>query len=242
MFCRYDLRTTDPASARRFYAEVIGLDLPEGLAAPGAPTSTLAVWPLHELARARGAPAHWLGHLAVPDVEATASRLVGLGSERLGPTLRASHGAAYATLRDPSGAVVAVREGSRRPEHPPVAWHQLHTRDVDRAWAVYAELFGWTHTKTTEVPDLEGGLRLFAWAGSNDSVGMMGNTARWPGVHAHWLFYFPVGDLDGALTRVRANGGRALAPAVALGNGDRLAPCDDAEGAAFGLYEAAPRS
>jgi predicted enzyme related to lactoylglutathione lyase len=204
--------------------------------------SSLAVWPLHEAARARGAPAHWLGHLAVVDVEATASRLVALGSERLGPTVRTNDGTTYATLRDPSGAVASVREGLRRPEHAPVAWHQLHTRDVERAWAIYEELFGWTHTKTTEVADLEGGFRLFAWAGSNESVGMMGNTARWPGVHSHWLFYFPVRDLDGALAKVPANGGRVVAPAAALANGDRLAPCEDAQGAAFGLYEAAPRS
>jgi predicted enzyme related to lactoylglutathione lyase len=238
MFHRYDLRTTEPEAARRFYAEVAGLELPDGVAR--AP-SMLAVWPLHELARARGAPAHWLGHLAVVDVEAAASRLVALGGERLGPTVRVNHGAAYATLRDPSGAVVAVREGTHGSEPAPVAWHQLHTRDVERAWAVYEELFGWTATTTSEVAGLEGGFRLFAWAGSNASVGMMGNTARWPGVHAHWLYYFPVRDLDGALAKVSANGGRVVAPAAALANGDRLAPCDDPQGAAFGLYEAAPR-
>jgi predicted enzyme related to lactoylglutathione lyase len=238
MFCRYDLRTTEPEAARRFYAEVVGLDLPEGIARA---EGTLAVWPLHELARARGAPAHWLGHLAVVDVESTASRLVALGAERLGPTVHTHHGPAYATLRDPSGAVVAVRESAREPGPAPVAWHQLHTRDVERAWAIYEELFGWTHTKTTEVVGLDGGFRLFAWAGSGESAGMMGNTARWPGVHSHWLYYFPVPDLEGALAKVPANGGRVVAPAAALANGDRLAPCEDGQGAAFGLYEAAPR-
>ena len=38
------------------------------------------------------------------------------------------------------------------------------------------------------------------------------NTARWPGVHTHWLFYFPVADLEASLTLVRAKGGKALSP------------------------------
>src|SRR5437879_6532248 len=81
VFCRYDLRTTDPDAARGFYSDVVGLDFTGG-PSPEEP-SMLAVWPLHEQARARGAPAHWLGHLGVADVEATARRLVEIGSERL---------------------------------------------------------------------------------------------------------------------------------------------------------------
>src|SRR6185295_17780185 len=60
-FARYDLRTTDPGAAR------------------------LAVWQLHEQARARGAPAHWLGNVGVTDVDATLRRWLALGAEPLGP-------------------------------------------------------------------------------------------------------------------------------------------------------------
>ena len=72
-FARYDLRTTDPDAARRFYAVVLGLDF-DAPAAADEP-ETLAVWPLHDQARARGAPAHWLGNIGVTDVDATARRL-----------------------------------------------------------------------------------------------------------------------------------------------------------------------
>jgi uncharacterized protein len=236
VFCRYDLRTTDADAARAFYSDVVGLDFTEG-SSPDEP-SMLAVWPLHEQARARGAPAHWLGQIGVADVDATVRRLVELGSERLGPTVHASDGTAFANLRDPAGAVVAVRESMQRPRGAPVAWHQLHTRDLDRAWAVYSELFGWTHTETLDVADLGGGYRMFAWDDSGKSVGAMASTARAPEVHAHWLYCFPVADLDGSVAKVRANGGRALSPVV-LPNGDRIAPCEDAQGAAFGLLQSA---
>jgi predicted enzyme related to lactoylglutathione lyase len=177
----------------------------------------------------------------VTDVDATAQRLVELGSERLSPTLRASDGAPFAILRDPGGAVVAVRASTARPRRAPVAWHQLHTRDRDRVWTAYSELFGWVQTETLEVPDPVGDCQMFAWEAGGKSVGGMANTARTVGVHAHWLFFFPVPDLEAAMARARAHGGRAPAEAITLPNGDRLAPCEDGQGAAFGLHQSAPR-
>jgi uncharacterized protein len=232
MFCRYDLRTTDTDAARRFYSDVVGLEF------EADETSGIAVWPLHEQARARGAPAHWLGSIAVDDIEITLRRLLEAGSERLGPNIVRNDGSISAHLRDASGAVVAVRQGARPSRPPRVAWHQLHTRDADAAWALYSELFGWGHTERFSAPDLVGGHRMFAWPGAGASVGSIANTARWPGVHPHWLFYFEVPDLDVALARAEASGAHPASPPVLLPNGARLVPCDDPQGAAFGLYEA----
>jgi uncharacterized protein len=233
MFCRYSLRTTDVALARRFYDEAIGLTLPsEGR----SETSRLEAWPLHERAIANGAPPHWLGQLAVDDVERSRERLVELGGERLGPTVRTPDGTHYATLRDPFGAVVAVRAGQLGPADDRIAWHQLHTRDAERAWALYSELFGWIGTETLDVPDPVGGHQLFAWRTGTGSIGSIGNTGRWPGVHAHWLFYFVVADIDAAVVRIRALGGAAMNP-IALAAGRYLAACEDPEGAAFGLIQ-----
>lgn len=230
MFCRYALRTTEPDAARRFYSEAIGLSLPNG----SSEGSILEAWPLHERARARGAPPHWLGHIAVNDVDRKADRLIELGAERLSPTVQASDGARFATLRDPFGAVIALRDGAPRPARGPVGWHQLHVRDVERAVRVYAELFGWVQRNTIEVPDPVGGHRLFAWREGGEIVGSMGNTARWPGVHTHWLFHFLVSDIEAKVDRVRAHGGNAHNP-VKLSNGIALSACEDPQGAAFGL-------
>jgi predicted enzyme related to lactoylglutathione lyase len=142
---------------------------------------------------------------------------------------------------------VAVHARAARPDGEPVAmphpvaWHQLHTKDVDRAWAVYSDLFGWAHTQTFDVADPEGGHRLFAWGASGPIAGSMANTARWPGVHPHWLFYFPIADLDTALAKVQARGGVVVQRPAVLPNGYRLAPCDDPQGAAFGLLQAPAR-
>jgi hypothetical protein len=233
-FCRYDLRTTDPEAARAFYADVLGMDFD---ASPSGGPLPLAVWPLHERARARGAPAHWLGQIGAADAEATVGHLLARGGERLGPMVRASDGTAFTVLRDPFGAVLGVRGDSQVPRHSPVVWHQLHTSDLEGSWTAYTELFGWTQTATVDFPDPPGGYRMFAWDGSGKSVGGMGNTARSPGVHAHWLFHFPVTDLDARVVQVRAKGG-VVGGAAVLPNGDRIVGCEDPQGAAFGLYQA----
>ncbi len=233
MFCRYSLRTTDLAAARAFYAEAIGLMLPDGTREGFA----LEAWPLHERALALGAPPHWLGHLAVDDVEAMSDRLVSLGSEALGPTVRGGDGTPFATLRDSFGDVIAIRARGGSAHDSPVVWHQLHTRDVEGAWALYHDLFGWAHKETLDAPAPVGGYRLFAWNETGVPIGAMGNTALLPGVHTHWLFYLPVADIDAATARVRALGGTAMEPFV-LPNGMRLAACEDPQGAAFGLAQA----
>jgi predicted enzyme related to lactoylglutathione lyase len=230
MFFRYVLRTTDAAAARAFYAEALGLALPDGMSEGTA----LEAWPLHERARAMGAPAHWLGQLAVDDVDAMASRIVGLGGEPLGPMVQGRDGTPFATLRDPFGAVIGIRKPAGSAPDAPIVWHQLHTRDAAGAWAMYHELFGWADKETLDVSDVAGGLRLFAWNEAGAVVGAIGNTARLPGVHTHWLFFLPVADVDQAAASVRAHGGTAMAPFV-LPSGVRLVGCEDPQGAAFGL-------
>jgi predicted enzyme related to lactoylglutathione lyase len=171
-FCRYDLRTTDPDAARAFYVDAVGLDFAED-------ESVLAVWPLHEQAIARGAPAHWLGQIAVTDLATTVQQLLDQGSQLRGPAqLVGKDGEAFAIVHDPCEAVIAVRETARRATREPVLWHHLHTRDLDRSWALYSELFGWVQAGTIDVGEPEGGYRTFRWREADKDVGSMANTAR----------------------------------------------------------------
>lgn len=232
-FARYVLRTTDAPAARAFYMAALDLALPDG----ATPDSPLEAWPLHEQARARGAPPHWLGQLAVDNVDTAAARLVALGAARLGATVRGRDGAAFTVLRDPLGAIVGLRESAGASRHDgPVRWHQLHTRDLERAWSTYTGLYGWSDAGHIDVPDPEGGHRLFTWPGAAGAVGSVGNTARWRGVQPHWLFHFPVPDVAGVAAKVRALGGQARDP-EALPDGSVLCACDDPQGAAFGLFQ-----
>jgi predicted enzyme related to lactoylglutathione lyase len=225
-FCRYELRTTDVNAAQAFYADVVGAQLWG---------SDVSLAPLPERAAAQGAPAHWLGHIGVRDVEATAGRVVALGGQQLGPLQRGTDGSSHAVLRDPFGAVMAVSCETVALRGAPVAWHLLHTQDHERAFALYAALFGWTATEGLDLGPEMGCHQGFAWDESGQNMGSVANTARLPHIHPHWLFFFRVADIEDSLARVRARGGNVLGPMRAW-SGDLVAPCVDPQGAAFALY------
>ena len=234
IFRVYELRTTDLDAARRFHAAVLGVDL-------GAAGGSLALAPLPARAVARGAPPHWLGHIDVPDVEASAGRLLALGAQTLGPIARTADGSVRAALRDPFGAVMALRSTSTTPPPAgpsPVAWHQLHVPDSERALAVYGELFGWTATGTMDLGGHLGAHLTFSWDGSRAHAGSVASTVGRPEVHPQWAFYFGVDDLAATLASVREHGGTALPP-LRLPTGETVAYCHDPQGAVFGLHQVA---
>jgi predicted enzyme related to lactoylglutathione lyase len=226
-FCHYQLRTKDMNAARAFYADIFGSQFWD------AGVSLIA---LPERAAAQGAPAHWLGHIGVHQVDAIAGRIVALGGQPLGPTQRAAEGRSVAVLRDPFGAVMALSSETGAPQRAPVTWHLLSVHDEVRAFAAYAVLFGWTATERVDLGPGRGCHQMFAWEQAGTNVGSVASTARSPQIHTQWLFFFPVADLEASRARVQAAGGLAL-EAIDMSNGDLVAPCDDAQGAAFGLYQ-----
>lgn len=235
-FTWYELRTTDVEAAQHFYTEVLGWSVRPSatslfLDAEGEPAAELSV--LSERARALGAPPNWLGHLAVTELGPTLQRFLAAGAEPLGPVRRDARGE-VATLRSPHGEVLGLstrREGPSRA----VRWHELNTTDAERALRTYAELAGFRATgRLALAPALDPYL-TFAFADSRENNGGMVGTARAPHIHTHWLYYFAVRELDAALAKVRGLGGAVLAGPFTLPGGERVAPCEDAQGAAFAL-------
>jgi hypothetical protein len=239
-FTWYELRTTDLESAASFYPAVVGWEAQrhEGgflFHRQGEPLAALGLLP--EPARARGAPANWLGLISVPEVEAWVQRFVARGAERLGPVRRVGTGE-VAVLRAPQGEVIGLGSGARGPSRA-VAWHELHTADAERSWSFYSGLLDWRSAEAAALADV-GPYRSFSWDGSEGNAGGMSSLAQEPQIHPHWLYYFAVADLDHALAQVGALGGRVADGPRLLPGGDRIAYCEDAQGAAFGLRARAP--
>lgn len=222
-FGPYVLQSKAPDAASTFYARVFG----EGFWGRG-----VAVTSLPERAARAGAPAHWLGHVVVGDVEAATEHMARLGGQQLGPTHTGPDGARWARLRDPFGAVFAVCSAHEPRGPSPVVWHLHHGADPDQTATLYAELFGWTASLVAE----EQGFRRLAWDAASPPMGSLVSTVGRPQLHPHWLFVFGVDDFEAAAARVVAHGGRAGLP-VATPAGAFVAPCEDAEGAAFALQQ-----
>jgi predicted enzyme related to lactoylglutathione lyase len=109
----------------------------------------------------------------------------------------------------------------------------LNSNDLPRARSSYCALFGWIVTGELDL-GAHGVHTTFAWQESGPNVGSMGDITGRPGVHPHWLFQFRVASLEPAIATVRNAGGLVLDPIV-LPNGERVAVCDDPQGAAFSL-------
>ena len=228
MFAWYELRTLDPAAARAFYAEALGLRFREQegrtlLELDGRVVGEITVLP--EAARARGAPSHWLGHIAVADVERA---MAAMGATPLGPERRID-GHRVIGARDPSGVPIALTD---RPMTSPLACHELHGAPPSPL-APYAAVL---ELEITGSLSLDLG-EYVLWQHRGFSGGAIASAHR-PGVHPHWEHYFAVSDLDVARTSVGGLGGEPL-PVQQMPDGARLALAHDPWGASFGLRELA---
>ncbi|MCX6106329.1 MAG: hypothetical protein NTY08_10920 [Proteobacteria bacterium] len=226
-FSKIELRTRDISAARAFYASVLGYDLRHIVALP-------------EVAAARGAPPHWLGHIGIGNVDECASAFVANGAQRLGPTQQTSGGDKVALMRDAGGAVVALSNASDEALGVDVAWYQLLTADLEKAIANYQGSLGWWMTEQVDLGAV-GIAQFFSWhADRADRVnnGMIIDIARLPMAHPHWLFHFRVPALATAVAAVRAAGGKVVDLTV-MNGGTQIAVCDDPQGAAFALQERA---
>ena len=230
-FLRYVLRTTDVDAATRFYMRVLGHT--------GDGIETLP-----PRAAALGAPPHWMGFIGVREDDVTTSSSdarrevaqrvaqawLARGATRLGPA-----GVDGVTLlRDVNGAVQAVATATEVASASGVLWHQLITPDMPATCLRYTELFGWAFLHASA--DADQTHRPFATDANGPAIGWCSDISALPSAHPHWLFYFGVRDLDAAVSTVRDLGGLVV-DVVTRSDGWRLAPCEDQQGAAFGLIQ-----
>ncbi len=219
-FVGYEVRTTEVAAAERFY-RAVGIT-PD------------AIGELPAQARARGAPAHWLGHLATADATEAAAALVGRGAAPLGPPRVGADGRLVVALRDPAGAVLAVTTAADSTSSAGVVLHVLNTRAPERAVAAYADLAGWRVRPASPLPAPLGRRWDLADTDDGPSWGVVLDVTAAPHIHDHWLYGIGVPDLTAALAHVVATGGRVDEP-VAIGAGRWSGHCHDPQGAAFTL-------
>ena len=144
-------------------------------------------------------------------------------------------------MRDPSGAIVALARPGHTPPagptSPEVVFRSHNGPQLERTLAAYSTLLGWDIAGPDDM-GTAGVIHPFGWERGEEAAGAFLDTAGRPGVHPHWLHHFAVPSLDAAITEIRAAGGLVLEP-IELPNGIRIAVCDDPQGAAFAIQQAA---
>lgn len=246
-FIWYELMTTDVKAAAAFYAKVVGWSMRDA-SMPGMSYTLLTVgeisvgglMQLPEDAQQIGAKPRWLGYVAVGDVDAAAQRISELGGSVHVPPSDIPGIGRFSVIADPQTATLALIEPSDRGQPQAddldkpgrVGWHELHAADGERAFPFYSELFGWRSAEAEIEPESK--YQPFS-VGAQTIGGMFTKPAVAP--MPFWLYYFNIADIAVAVERVTALGGKILQGPVDVPGGNRVARCEDPQGAIFALIE-----
>ncbi|EZP72719.1 Glyoxalase [Sphingomonas paucimobilis] len=257
-FFWYELMTSDPEAAIRFYGDVAGwtaqpfggerTDDPYHVVSGSAgPLGGIMRIPAE--ARDCGMTPWWGGYIGSADVDADARRLAEAGgSVKRAPEDIPGVGR-FAVMGDPGGAVFMLLKGSSpdgMDAAPPMAnghvgWHELYSGDFDKDLAFYTSQFGWGRGQAMDMGEM-GSYQLFSMSGATGfdqmSGGMMPRPKEMP--EPAWLFYFAVPDIDAALEKVKAGGGTVLNGPVEVPGGAWIIQATDPQGAMFALVGMRP--
>jgi uncharacterized protein len=247
-FTWYELMTTDMAAARVFYAKVLGWQAQDASTPDLAytlfttdKTSVSGLMDLPEEARKMGATPRWMGYVGVNDVDAAADRIKQLGGAVYVPPTDSNIGR-ISVIADPQMATLALVKGLKpSPKRfadlsktGGVGWHELLATDWEKAFAFYAELFGWQKAAANAGAGSGPAETYQLFAAGGQTIGGM-FTKRQIEPVPFWLFYFNVDDIDAGAERVKSGGGQIVEGPLELPDGSWFARCIDPQGAVFAL-------
>lgn len=239
-FVWHDNSSTDVEAAKAFYTQLFGWEL-EVISVGGSDYPMIKSGGRSHggFGPAQGgAPSHWLGHVLVEDVDATAEQAKSEGASILVEPFDIPDIGRMTVIADPQGAVLSAFQSAGEPTEPPAEgvfiWDELMTTDVDDAKRFYGEVFGWS-SNDMDMGDM-GTYTMFKRAGDADVGGLM----RIPeGVEAppNWLVYIATGDVDATVARATELGGTVIQEGMDIENVGRLAVLQDPAGAVFGVFK-----
>lgn len=241
-----DLMTTDVEAARKFYGEVLGWSCVIGPPETGHYTICKlgedSVAGMGQMPPNAPYPPSWTVYFATDDADASAAKIKELGGQvMMGPMDVMEEGRMVIAM-DPSGAAFGLWQprrhtGAQRVDEPgAMCWREVNVRDAKVACAFYSALFG-LEARALGAPGVNyHTLHL----GDKTVGGILEMNDKWPAeIPAHWMNYFDVDDVEAALQRVTAAGGKVCVPPFDTPYG-RMSVINDPAGAAVTLIKMVP--
>lgn len=247
-FIWYELMTTDLDAAQAFYKNVVGWDTESWdgagtryvlLKPTGSDRGIGGMMTLPAEAAAMGAPSMWVGYVYADDVDARTESIRAAGGSVQREPADIPEVGRFSVVSDPQGAMFMLL-APRGENLPPLAmsvlgnvgWRELYAGDGATALDFYTRQFGWTKGEALDMGSM-GTYQLFH-AGSDEAAGgIMTKPAEMP-VPA-WIFYFVVGNIDDAVSRVEAGGGKIINGPMEVPGGAWVVQAVDPQGAMFAL-------
>jgi predicted enzyme related to lactoylglutathione lyase len=247
-FCWIELATTDPAGAKRFYADVLGWEFADTGVPGGADAYTMVrlgdkelggMYALTDELKSQGVPPHWLSYISVDDANESTDRAEKAGAEiKMGPIDVHDIGR-MSVIQDPTGAVFAVWQAKKHPgsgvvnDVGTVCWHELMTNDVETAKTFYGSVFGYD-VQVQQMGPMPYTLFL---RGDKREAGMMAITPEMGPVPPHWMIYVSVRDCEGTVAKAKVAGARILVTPMDVPGVGRFSTVMDPQGAVFSVIQ-----
>jgi uncharacterized protein len=232
-FVWHDLQTPDVERAKSFYTELLGWELETWKPGEMDYPMIKANGQQHGGFTKADGPSHWLGHVAVKDLDRACKAAEAGGGEVRGEPGGHPEVGRWASIVDPQGAVISAFTPAYESPAPAgvFLWNELSTPDVKAAKSFYSAVFGWS----TEDMDMgEAGIyTLFNRADGENAGGAMQNADA----PAAWYPYLAADDVDASFAKAKELGAQAFAEPFDVPTVGRVAVLADPTGATFGLYK-----
>jgi predicted enzyme related to lactoylglutathione lyase len=112
------------------------------------------------------------------------------------------------------------------PKYNQVAWHELKTKDKDRAIAFYSGIAGWEKKVEPKMDNW-----VYMAKGEHPACGFIDDSP------AEWICYFDVENLDEYGAKIKANGGTQIGNVTPVPSHGRYSHWSDPFGGKFALWE-----
>jgi predicted enzyme related to lactoylglutathione lyase len=252
--CWFELSTTDTAAAKTFYAGLFGWsyfdspmgpDLPPYILARVQDRDAAAVFSMMKEQREQGMPPFWLAYFAVANVDQMVPKVTSLGGQVMTGPMDVPDAGRMAVCLDPAGGAFAMWQPGKHPgarivyETGAMCWVELLAKELSKSEKFYAGLFGWSVEKQSMGP-VE--YTVFK-NGEVPVAGMYPNpVGTEDNVPQNWLGYFQIANCDDTTDKAKATGGKVWVSPQSVPGVGRFAVLADAQGASFGILQAAPRT
>ena len=246
-FVWYELMTSDPKAAEKFYAGVVGWkgrdagmpDMSYTLMGIGS-ADVAGIMAIPEEAKKMGARPGWIGYVAVEDVDKVAEKVKKAGGQVHRPPDDIPGVGRFTIVADPGGAMFALFKGSNPPPEGSrpapgtigtAGWRELMAADLKTAWKFYSDVFGWEKGEAMDMGPA-GTYQIFNFGGEM-AGGMMTKPAEIP--QPFWAYYFNVDGIDAAQKRAEKGGGKIVMGPMEVPGGSWVLAGIDPQGAHFAL-------
>jgi len=246
----FELNTSDPEAASKFYAEVLGWTIEpkemnttkySAIMVGGKELGMIQALPAD--AKEKKLTPSWMGYISVADVDAAVTTATGGGGTVHIPATDVPGMGRFAIIRDPWGALFGVVKTNESdiadgvPGPGEFIWTEHLAKDAKKAveaQTFYASIAGY-ETKAMKVDKMDYGIGA---AGGIDRIGFMkAEKAAWAG---KFVTYTVVADVDATVKLATKLKGKVLAKARDIAGVGRLAMLADPQGAVFAVMAPAP--